>query len=205
MSTDSDTTAPTACRSTQWVANSNKESRKLSNEESDWNLPGSALRSTRTRHGGHGRPNLNRRTSLSDSSMDGDDDDDDGEFEPEPESSDEDDSLTKMIYELSKCPECNDPIDIEIKTTCIVSHVKAACLNVDCGYILHSDPPAPTTIDEKSNDNYNRNTDYAVNVLYVLRMMCNGGGCSEATKILGLLGLPNDTTIEGRSFHIIEE
>jgi len=115
------------------------------------------------------------------------------------------DSLTKIIYELSKCPECKGPIDIEIKTTCIASHVKAACLNVDCGYILHSDPPAPTTIHKKSNDNYNRNTDYAVNVLYILGMMCNGGGCSEAAKMLGLLGLPNDTTMEGRSFHIIEE
>jgi len=115
------------------------------------------------------------------------------------------DSLTNMIYKLSKCPDCNGPIDVDIKTTCIASHVKAACLNVECGYILHSDPPAPATMHEKSNDNYHRTTDYAVNVLCVLGMMCNGNGCSEAAKMLGLLGLPNDTTMEGRSFHIIEE
>ena len=36
-------------------------------------------------------------------------------------------------------------------------------------------------------------------------MISNGSGSTEAAKILGLLGLPNDTTMEGRSFHIIEE
>jgi len=36
-------------------------------------------------------------------------------------------------------------------------------------------------------------------------MICNGDGSTETAKTLGLLGLPNDTTMEGRSFHIIEE
>jgi len=57
----------------------------------------------------------------------------------------------------------------------------------------------------KSNDNCNRTTDCAVNVLHVLGMICDGNGCSEAAKMLGLLGLPNDETMEGRSFHTIEE
>jgi hypothetical protein len=30
-------------------------------------------------------------------------------------------------------------------------------------------------------------------------------GCTEAGRLLGLLGLPNDTTMESRSFTIIEE
>jgi len=36
-------------------------------------------------------------------------------------------------------------------------------------------------------------------------MICNGDGCTEAARMLGLMGLPNDTTMDGRSFHIIEE
>jgi len=213
MSSDSDATTPTATasRSSQWAVNTTFESRKLSYKESDWNLPGSTLRSTRTRHGGVGRPNLTRKSNLSDDSSD-EDDSEDGEFEPsssdtdeseteadnhEPETSKkppatrvilEVESLTKMMHELSKCHECGGPIDVEIKTTCIASHVKAACLDPTCGFILHSEPLAPTTIHENSNDNYNRNTDYAVNVLYMLGMLCNGDGCTEAAKLLGLLG-----------------
>jgi len=223
-------TNTTPTRSNRWSANSSMESRKLSHKESDWNLPGTALPNTRTRHGGHGRPDLNRKGSVEKSCSD-EDEDVGSDEEYAPNSSDMDDSeteaddlapentgkppatrvilevdsLTKMIYELSKCPDCNVPIDVDIKTTCIASHVKAACLNVECGYVLHSNLPAPMTMHEKSKDNYNRTTDYAVNVLHVLGMMCNGNGCSEAAKRLGLLGLPNDTTMEGRSFHIIEE
>jgi hypothetical protein len=48
-------------------------------------------------------------------------------------------------------------------------------------------------------------TDYAVNVLYVLGLVACGDGGKEAGRMLGLLGLPNDTTMEGRSFGIIEE
>jgi hypothetical protein len=43
--------------------NAAAESAKLSNKESDWNLPGGILLTTRTWHGGAGRPDLsvNRR------------------------------------------------------------------------------------------------------------------------------------------------
>jgi len=57
-------------------------------------------------------------------------------------------SLTKMMDELCKCPECGGPLDFEIKTTCIASHAKATCLDRNCGCILHGDPPAPTTTHE---------------------------------------------------------
>jgi len=60
------------------------------------------------------------------------------------------DALTKMIYKLSECPGCNGPVDIEIKATCVASHVKAACLNVECGCIFHSNPHAPMTMHKKS-------------------------------------------------------
>jgi len=73
------------------------------------------------------------------------------------------DSLMKVICELSKCPDCSGPVDVEMKTTCVASHVKAACLNIECGCILHSDPLAHTTTHEKSNHDCNRTTDCAVN------------------------------------------
>jgi hypothetical protein len=48
-------------------------------------------------------------------------------------------------------------------------------------------------------------SDYSLNVLYVLAFITCGDGGAEAAKLLGLLGLANDTTMETRSFQIIEE
>jgi hypothetical protein len=50
-----------------------------------------------------------------------------------------------------------------------------------------------------------RSTDYALNILYILGFLTCGDGCREAARLLGLLGLPNDTTMESRSFGIVEE
>jgi hypothetical protein len=58
---------------------------------------------------------------------------------------------------------------------------------------------------EKEDDNFERTTDYALNVLYVLGFISMGDGPTEAGRLLGLLGLPNDTTMESRSFGIVEE
>lgn len=78
-----------------------------------------------------------------------------------------------------------------------------SCTNEDCAYIYHSPPPAATML--HTEDNFERMTDFAVNVLYVLTFLSIGDGCTEAARLLGLLGLPNDTTMESRSFSIIEE
>ena len=48
-------------------------------------------------------------------------------------------------------------------------------------------------------------TDYAINVLYVLGFISMGDAHTEAGRLLGLLGLPNDTTMMNRSFGMIEE
>jgi hypothetical protein len=54
---------------------------------------------------------------------------------------------------------------------------------------------------KEQDDNFERTTDYALNVLYVF-----GEGPTEAGRLLGLLGLPtNDTTMESHSFGIVEE
>jgi hypothetical protein len=54
-------------------------------------------------------------------------------------------------------------------------------------------------------DSFERTTDYAINVLYVLGFISLGDGPTEAGRLLGLLGLPDDTTMESRSFGIVEE
>jgi hypothetical protein len=48
-------------------------------------------------------------------------------------------------------------------------------------------------------------TDYTMNVLYVVGCIANGNAHTEAGRLLGLCGLPNDTTMQSRSFAMIEE
>jgi hypothetical protein len=72
--------------------------------------------------------------------------------------------------------------------------------------IHYCQPPASTTVGDPEAVSRERNTDLAVNILYVLGLISVGDGCSEAGRLLGLLGLSNHTTMEGRSFNaIIEE
>jgi hypothetical protein len=70
------------------------------------------------------------------------------------------------------------------------------------GFINYSDPPAKVTL--LTQDNRVQSTDFAINSLYVLSFLSCGDGCTEAARVLGLLGLPNDTTMESTSFGIIE-
>jgi hypothetical protein len=73
------------------------------------------------------------------------------------------------------------------------------------GFVDHSDLPASAKVGITANDGHERSTNYAVNVLYVLGFLSCGDGCTEAARLLGLLGLPNDTTMQSRSFGIVEE
>jgi hypothetical protein len=112
-------------------------------------------------------------------------------------------ALTDTLEKNSRCVDCGGEVKADLKTTCIATSISLTCKNDACGYIFRSIPPA--AVDLGNDDNRERSTDYAVNVLYVLGFLSCGDGGSEAAKVLGILGLPNDTTMEKRSFGIIEE
>jgi len=68
--------------------------------------------------------------------------------------------------------------------------------------------PAPADVPllpDAGSPLFERNTDYALNVLYILSFMASGDGGAEAQRLLGLLGLPNVTTMYKRSFGIIQQ
>jgi hypothetical protein len=207
------------------------EQRRLGYQEHGWNLTAGTgiLTSTRTRRGGDGRPDIagaaNRKELVV---IDIDEDEDvsvsgtEEEEDSEDEGSDEDSTATgkkpphtRVILEVAHvekafaelgCPQCSGPIKATLRTVCIASSLGFQCMNEEtCGYLFHAASPAATSIHVERNDNFERSTDYAVNVLYILGFLAVGDGCTEAARLLGLLGLPNDTTMEGRSFTIIEE
>ena len=57
---------------------------------------------------------------------------------------------------------------------------------------------------EEEDGNYNQTTDHAIKILYALLFLSCGNGGVEAARLLPLLGLPNDTTMESRTFPTIE-
>jgi hypothetical protein len=253
----------------RWTALLKVERSKLAAKESDWNLPGNingvvTTSNTRTRHGGLGRPNLERRQQLFDLSMTGEPDasasssssTSNGEWcmsgtelegtedsllkKPPPtrviassssstsngewcmsatESEGTEDSLlkkpppTRVIMDINAvkttleencfCKQCDGPVEVSLRTTCLASRIMMSCKNRRCGFIYYSPPPAEVQVER--NDNRVRNTDYAINILFVLGFISCGDGSVEASRILGLLGLPNDTTMETRSFLVIED
>jgi hypothetical protein len=116
--------------------------------------------------------------------------------------------LNPMMQTFDKhcrCPECDRKLITSMKMVYIASRFILTCSNPSCGYIYYSNPPAEATIGDQDAPMHERSTDYAVNVLWVLSFMSVGDGCTEAARLLGLLGLPNDTTMEGRSFTLIED
>jgi hypothetical protein len=112
----------------------------------------------------------------------------------------------ERVFHNFGCPVCGSEVVVKLRTVCIASSLGIECTNTEtCKWFLHPEPANATTIHEVDEDNYERMTDFAVNVLYVLGFISMGDGPTEAARLLGLLGLPNDTTMESRSFGIIEE
>jgi hypothetical protein len=186
------------------------EDRRLGFQEGDWNLIVGVERTTRTRHGGNGRPDLagmSKRkeavgtndsvaeeqdtASLTISTISGEEqqeetqevvDDEEEESVPakKPPHSRvllEVEHIEKAFDELG-CPQCGGSIKLNLRTVCIASSLGFECLNEACGYLYHAVSPAATTIHVERNDNFERSTDYAINVLYVLGFIAVGDGCT---------------------------
>ena len=214
------TMAKTPGASNRWRVQLSCEANKLSSKESDWKLAGTTSTTSRTRHGGNGRPNFQSRRLLLESL-----DDDSSHSETETTTIDAEDvapegkkpaatrvlleaaALEKTILECGRCKECNKDgtLQVEMKTVCLATRMKVSCKDPTCSFLYCSDAPAATSIHMDNDDSYERTTDYAVNVLYAIGFLSCGDGSHEAARLLGLLGLPNDTTMETRSISIIED
>jgi hypothetical protein len=207
--------------------------KKLAPLEGDWRLPGvSDVVVSRTRHGGNGRPSLcvrkkqfieleSEEEEEEEEMEDEEEEEDDDEVYPEedPDGCDDDDSpkkpeasrvlieteaLSEGFEKNCRCSNCGGRVSFTLKSLCLATSFTIQCKKKGCGYIYNSKACAAASIGyfEKRRE---RSTDYAVNVLFVLGFLSCGDGGTEAARLLGLLGMPNDTTMETRSFGIIEE
>ena len=201
---------------TKWQADKALESLRLSSSHRGWNLAGSSAPLSRTRNGGR-RQQVSHSSSEDESSYSYETDSDsdlsgyvsDSVMEKPPTNRVilEVASLKKAFEDNSVCPLCKSKVEIAVDSVCLASSISLSCSNQLCGYIYHGDPPAKANIRVRNFpfDNRERNTDYAINIIYVLGILSVGDGCVEAARLCGLLSLPRDTTMEKRSFPVIEE
>ena len=113
---------------------------------------------------------------------------------------------TMLEMHLAPCPHCRSRLVVTFPTTCIASGCQLRCpqYGKDCQFTATAAPEV-TEFVTAGTLNICRNTDYAVNILYVLGFIASGDGGTEAARLLGLLGLPNSTTMQSRSFGNIED
>jgi hypothetical protein len=112
-------------------------------------------------------------------------------------------ALTETIEKNCHSPQCHNPVVVEYKTITLASFIMICCKDEECDFQYNCPAPAAANVDDKDND-FKRTTDNAVNVLYVLGFLSSGDGGVEAARLLGLLGLPNDVSMETRTLPKIE-
>ena len=209
----------------QWKADAAMEALKLTSSHNGWNLPGSSPKQTRTRNGGNGRPNLSARRLYDDSSSSSESS---YSYESRSDSSAslsgyisdnlvEKPPTTRVILEIAGvrkafeencfCQTCKSRLLVEFNSVCLATSIILRCSNISCGYVYHGESPAKANLQVRNFavDRRERSTDYAINILYVLGILSVGDGSVEAGRLCGLLSLPRDTSMERRSFPIIED
>jgi len=108
---------------------------------------------------------------------------------------------------LKDCPECDSSLKVSLPSCCVATAIKLECTNELSTYV-DIERPAPADVPllpDAGSPLKERMTDYALNALHVLSFMASGDGGSEAERLLGLLGLPNATTMNKRSFGITQQ
>jgi len=104
------------------------------------------------------------------------------------------------------CPECRSKLEVTFPTEGNARGTRIACAN-QVGGCVHVATAPPPQCDFDIGDGRikaGRNSDHALNVCYVLAFVQLGNGGTEAACVLGLCGLPNSTTMQSRTFGMIE-
>jgi hypothetical protein len=168
------TTGPITCKA--YKPSVATESNKLASKETDWNLPGymkDNMVLSRTRGAGNGRPDYcNRKKqfiemlteSFDDESVEDSEDciavdgltDLEGGAPVEEEELEGKHASTRAIVDLAammetlhlhcRCPECNGPLQAEVKHLCIASKWQLTYPSSKCGYIHYSKPPGEANV-----------------------------------------------------------
>ena len=108
-------------------------------------------------------------------------------------------------YLAKACPSCGSALKVSFPTTCIASGCRLVCVNEGgCTYVDLCTPCGSGVPMADGSQKITRNTDFGLNALYVISFIASGNGGTEAARLLGMIGLPNSTIMQSRSFGNIE-
>jgi hypothetical protein len=95
-------------------------------------------------------------------------------------------AIRDLFEEAAICGHCKKgKLDVSFETKCLATVVHTKCRKC----LAHS---ASTTFSTSiPQENQDRNTNYASNVLFVLAQILSGNGGTETSRIVGMLDLPN--------------
>ena len=118
----------------------------------------------------------------------------------------ETEQLSDLIERNTRCPQCASAVRVTYVTKMIASTIRIDCTDLSCGFVdIEKPTSAKPELPAGSIPAINRNSDAAINILFVLSFLSKGDGGTEASHLLGLLGLPNSTTMDGGSFGAVEK
>lgn len=103
------------------------------------------------------------------------------------------------------CPDCGSAVKVSFPSKMIATTVRLDCTDLSCGFVDVEKPMVASPTLPEGSRNIKRNSDSAINILFVIAFLSKGDGGTEAAHLLGLLGLPNSTTMDGSSFGSIEK
>ena len=110
-------------------------------------------------------------------------------------------ALRKLFLESSVCRHCRKGnLDVTFDTVGIGTVVQTKCDFPDCGSRCRSSIEGTSL--EKGK--HRRTSDWAINIQCVLAMMLSGDGGAEAGRMLGMMDLPHNSSMEKDTFPKIE-
>ena len=198
----------------QWLPSVCSEQRRLAVAQSGWNLAGSRKVTTGTRR---------KKPPPLDVALTNETDELSAMTAPSASSSpkeskkpphcrvilDVEPMRSMLETHLAPCPQCGARLALSFPTSCLATGCHLSCPNFgpkkdDCKFMAKESAESANLPLPEDSTEHARNTDHAVNILFVVSFIASGDGGTEAARLLGLLGLPNSTTMQSRSFGNIE-
>ena len=105
---------------------------------------------------------------------------------------------------MAMCRKCKGELQFSFSSVGIWSQPTLMCTRKGCGNKKESSKPELLVASTKKTS-HTRLTDFPVNILYVLGFLSVGDGGTEAQRVLGMLDLPNLTSMEKSTFSKIEQ
>ena len=102
------------------------------------------------------------------------------------------------------CPKCGSSVQLLHDTLTLATQFRLECAPDKCNFVDCGADPSRAKVGD-DDDNRERSTDCAVNVLCGVATIANGDDGTEVSRLLGFLSLPRPATMSGCNFATMED